>query len=459
MAFRSNPSVLWREGMFLCPQHLQAFSRELGDRIHAASSIGAPGDWGLVSLEVDEQALERDTFRLVECTVVFPDGTLASVPSNATVPQRDFAEFFKDATLDVTLGLAAIRPGVGGLGENGSAEAARFRADSSTIFDENISSAERELDFKVLQLRLFFGDEDRSGFECVPLARLVRKGKPEAVSALSETYIPPILACKASHVLVREIDEVADLLLAQARDLASRIPQTAMLSSVEKGADVAAFVKLQAVNQCAPGLDVVRSVPELHPFHAYLRLVEAAGSLAIFGETRTVATLEPYRHDDLDACFHRVIDVVRELIPSDISVPYDSEPFREDPQQPGLLVAEVSRDWLSQERGFFVGIRVEERPDNFDQLALDGLKLVDQESFEDVLQGVVGGIPVERVRTPPLAFPKHDDRGKEIAYFRIASEAAPAKWANVEADRRLLIVRADPAVRAWEFALFVELRS
>ncbi|MFT5731511.1 MAG: type VI secretion system protein ImpJ, partial [Planctomycetota bacterium] len=273
--------------MFLSPQHLQAFSREVTDRIHASESIGSPGDWGLVSLSIDEEALRRDTFRVLGAVAVFRDGCLASFPANATVGQRDFAEFFVDPTLDVSLGIPAIRPGVGGLSENGSLESARYHGQAATVFDENLSSAEREVDFKLLQARLFFGDEDRSGFECIKIARLVRKGKPEAYSALSPTYIPPVLCASASPVLANELAEIADQLVAQSRDLAARIPQTTLLASVEKGADVAAFVKLQAVNQCVPGAQLIRRLPELHPFQAYLQLIQAVGSLSIFSDSRT----------------------------------------------------------------------------------------------------------------------------------------------------------------------------
>lgn len=459
MAFQARPSILWREGMFLCPQHLQAHSREIDDRIHAAESIGSPGDWGLISIELDEEALRRDTFQFVAGDVLFPDGTLASFPSNATVAQRDFAEFFVDQELDVFLGILAVRPGANGLSEAGQDESARYstryRAQTSVVFDENLTSAERELDFKVLQARVFFGDEDRSGYESIQIARLVRRGRPESYSALSETYIPTILACKASAVLVRELNEVADQLVAQARDLAARIPQTTLLASVEKGADVAAFVKLQAVNQCVPGLDLARRLLDLHPFHAYMQLVQAVGSLAIFGESRTVPDLVPYQHDDLDACFRRAFDVVRDLIPREVSVPYDSEPFKEDASQPGLLVCDIPANWVRNGGLVFLGVKPSVPHEKALSLAPSALKLTAQEELDNVLIGVTGGIELEHVRMPPLSFPKDD-----LIYYRISSEGTSRDaWLKIAESERALLVRTDPSTADWEFGMYVELRE
>ncbi len=455
MAIQVKPSVLWREGMFLCPQHLQAFSREVSDRIHASETLGSPGAWGLVSLAVDEDALRRDTFKVIDAVAVFRDGGLASVPENTTIGQRDFAEFFVGQSLEVSLGIPAVRPGVASLTDDGQDESARYRSQSLNVYDENVSSSERDLDFRLLQARLFFGDEDRTGFDCLPIARLVRKGRPETYSALSPTYIPPVLSTGASRVLSTALNEIADQLISQARDLAARIPQTAALSSVEKGADVAAFVKLQAVNQCIPGLNLTRSLPTLHPFQAYLQLCQAVGSLSIFADSRTVPELPKYAHDDLDACFNRVFEIIRDLIPQEVSVPYDTESFKDDPDRAGLLVCEIPANWLEGSSRLFLGVRPDETRDDVASLVKSAVKLTAEQNLDNVLIGVTEGIELEHVRMPPLSFPKDG-----LEYFAVSTEGASRDaWLQVTESGRALLVRADPAIAAWEFGIYAELRG
>lgn len=450
----TEPEVLWREGMFLCPQHMQSFARQLDARIHAAQVLGSVGGFGLVRVEIDEESLPRDVFRLVSGTVVFQDGTLAVFPANARVDQREFAEFFQAAELDVFLGIPARRKGVPELGEAGDPRA-RFHAEVVEVHDENLKDEPRDLEVRILHGRLFFGDEDRSGFEVVPLARLVRKGKPVAVSALSETFVPPVLACGGSPVLVRRLRALADAVRAQARDLAARIPNTTGLSSVERGADVAGFVKLQAVNQCVAVLDQVARLPDAHPFAAYMAVVQAAGNLAIFGAERVVPDLPPYAHGDLDGCFRAVVDCVQSLIPAEVSVPYDTVPFREEPMRQGFFTCEIPAEWLERRPLLFVAVELAKPAEEVVDLVATGVKLLAESDLERVLQGVVPGVQLDHVRTPPLAFPKRPD----LHFFAVRVDGpSSAGWKKIEDARQAVILTALGGLGA-AFHMYVELRG
>jgi predicted component of type VI protein secretion system len=185
-------SVLWREGMFLFPQHLQAFGREVQARLQAAASLGLVGDWGVLELEVDEDALRADAFGVRRAVVVFRDGSLGCFPGNAIVETREFAEHFKGPQLDVYLGVPAVQAGVPQIGADNGRHY-RYTVLRDEVPDENDREARREMEFRELRGRLFFGDEDRSGFDSVPLARLARVGEPKARSVLSPSFVPPVL--------------------------------------------------------------------------------------------------------------------------------------------------------------------------------------------------------------------------------------------------------------------------
>lgn len=448
----TEPEILWREGMFLCPQHLQSFARWTEARIHAAEESGSPGAYGILRVAIDEEALQRDVFRLTACDLRLRDGTEISVPARAQVEQREFAEFFTGAQLEVFLGVPARRPGVPALGEPGDPRA-RFHAAVAEVHDENLKEGPRELEVRVLHARLFFGAEERSGFECVPLARLVRKGKPVAVSALSDTFIPPLLACSGSAALMRRLKELADAVRAQSRDLASRIPNTTGLSSVEKGADLAGFVKLQAVNQCVAVLEQLARLPALHPFHVYLALVQAVGNLSIFGAERVVPELPIYDHGDLDRCFGGVVAAVQALIPAEVSVPYDVQPFQEDPLRQGFYHCEIPRDWLQAKPLFYLGVQLGKAADEVAGLVETGVKLLAEADLERVLQGVVPGVLLAPVRTPPLAFPKRAD----LHYFKVSTEGDSRQgWLEIEKSGTAVLLTALGGLGA-KFQLYVEL--
>jgi predicted component of type VI protein secretion system len=135
-------SVLWREGMFLFPQHLQAFGREVQARLQAAASLGLVGDWGVLELEVDEDALRADAFGVRRAVVVFRDGSLGCFPGNAIVETREFAEHFKGPQLDVYLGVPAVQAGVPQIGADNGRHY-RYTVLRDEVPDENDREARR----------------------------------------------------------------------------------------------------------------------------------------------------------------------------------------------------------------------------------------------------------------------------------------------------------------------------
>ena len=454
MPVNQSPSVLWREGMFLCPQHLQAFHRELEGRIHTGEVLGRPGGWGILSLSIDGEALERDVLRIAECRAVFRDGTLAAFPENSVVAQREFTDSLKGTTLDVHLGIPAHQPGVSELDD--STGKARYQATFQNSYDANRTNEARDIEFRILQGRLFFGDEDRSGHETIPIARIERRGRPVAVSVLSEVFVPPLLECGGSGALMKRLIELAEAVRAQSRDLAARIPNTTALSSVEKGADIAGFVKLQAVNQTVAQMEQMTRVPELHPYEAYMTLVQAVGNLAIFGSDRMVPKLPAYDHNDLEAGFGRLIETVHSLIPAEVTVPYDTIAFQKDPVREGFFLCDVPAEWFEKNPLIFLGVELAKPAEDVVRLVGTGLKLLAESDLDRVLQGVVPGIQIEHVRTAPLAFPKRPD----LHFFRIDSEGdSRAAWLKVVEAEQAVVLSALGAEGDVGLHLYAELRG
>lgn len=448
-------SVLWREGMFLCPQHMQAFSREVAGRIAAGESVGHPGAHGLLSLVVDAEALKRDVFRIQEAAMVFRDGTLLALPHNAAVPQREFAEFFTGPDLTVWLGVPAVEPNVPQVGDDAERRY-RYTVRVDGVFDENMRDATRELEFRQLAGHLFFGDEDRSGYECVPIARLIRAGKPEPKSALSPTWIPPLLRCGAVPAMAALLGDLATRARAQARDLAATLPDFSRLASVDSATDLTGIVKLQAVNRSVAVLEQLSRCADVHPFDAYLELVRVVGELAIFGADRTAPDLPAYDHQALDACFATTGDAVRGLLGAQVAVPYDVVQFEADTAQDGVFYAALPQEWLVGKPLFYLGVQMDQPQERVAELVAAAVKLLAPADLESVLQGVLPGVALEPVRLPPTSFPKRAG----LHYFRIQTEGESRDyWLHVERARKAMVLSALGEPGRIGYSMFVELRS
>ncbi len=450
MPARVQPSVLWREGMFLYPQHFQAFSREVHARLSLSAGFGLVGDWGVLELTVDEDALAEDLFQVKTATVVFRDGSQGVFPSTAHVEQREFAEHFTGPTLDVYLGVPAAKVGVAQTGEEGAST--RYRVQREEIPDENDRDGRREMEFRQLNAHLFFGDEDRSGFDTVRIARLGRVGSPEARSVLSSSFLPTVLRAGASPVLVSELARLLDKARSQARDLAARMPDVARLGSVDRGTDVQGIFKLQAVNQCVAVLHSLAGQGELHPFDVHRGLLQCAGFLAVFGSGRTVPDLPAYDHANLDAPLRAAIDAVDGLLVAEVAAPYDSTRFEPDAKRPGLFRADVPADWVGRTALFHLAVEMAEDADTVGKMVTSGVKLLPEGDIERVLQGVMPGIELRQERIAPLSFPKMEN----MHYFAVEVEGEGREaWLGILKSRSAVVLSAISPDEI-SFQLFVE---
>ena len=66
--------VVWSEGMFMNPQHLQQADLYHESLLSARLGAMTPYDWGVVEMDVDDKALAAGQFQLLRFFGILPDG-------------------------------------------------------------------------------------------------------------------------------------------------------------------------------------------------------------------------------------------------------------------------------------------------------------------------------------------------------------------------------------------------
>ena len=107
--------VVWREGMFLRPQHFQQQDRYLHHLLESRVNMLRPFDWGVGELELDASQLAKGVLRIARCTGIFDDGTPFEIPlviRDPRLPRRGkINEVVRSIDLAPTLlQLMGIRP-------------------------------------------------------------------------------------------------------------------------------------------------------------------------------------------------------------------------------------------------------------------------------------------------------------------------------------------------------------
>ena len=78
--------VVWGEGLFLQPQHLQQQERYIERLIRSSTAGLVPFGYGLTSLDIDTDLLALGKFALRSASGVMADGTPFSIPGDVDHP-------------------------------------------------------------------------------------------------------------------------------------------------------------------------------------------------------------------------------------------------------------------------------------------------------------------------------------------------------------------------------------
>ncbi len=304
--------VVWTEGLFLQPQHLQQQERYFERLVRTSTGGLRPFAYGLTQLELDTDLLTLGKFAVRAMAGILPDGTPFSVPGDVDHPRPlDLPESARNNI--VYLILPVRQPGAVESAPREQVETvARFALDEHEAVDSNAGyQSTAMVPIGKLRLRYALEGDAREGHAAIGLARVAEVRADKSVQ-LDDSYIPPLLLTSASPVLAGFVTQLQGLLHHRAEALAGRVSETATRGAAE----IADYLMLQLCNRYEPMLThLAGTVGQMHPETFYRVCVSLAGELATFTDSRKrPPAFPPYRHDDLQATFRPVIAALRQAL-------------------------------------------------------------------------------------------------------------------------------------------------
>jgi type VI secretion system protein ImpJ len=297
--------VAWLEGMFLSAQHFQQQDRWVEAQMRGSITPLRPHPWGLTSFSLARELLATGRFAVATAAGVFEDGTPFSIPDEAdTPPPIEMPDSARNVL--VYLAVPARQPGLMEIAENG--EEGRYRPLPFEAYDTHSGATQpAELQVGRLRLRYLLETDDRDGYQCLPIARVIEVSSDRRV-LIDDLWIPPALTCAAVSPLSSALVELAGMLNQRGEALAARLTAVGTKSNTE----VADFLLLQSVNGWQPLLAHFADSGNVHPETLYRVLVRMAGEFATFTDPRRRPNSYPaYSHNDLQRSFAPVIADIR----------------------------------------------------------------------------------------------------------------------------------------------------
>src|SRR5574337_1977805 len=304
-----NNKVVWSEGLFLRPQHLQQQERYLERFVELRAGGLRPYTWGFAELELETDLLAIGKLGIKRARGVFPDGTPFSMPGDDPLPLAlEVENNWRDQTVFLTLPLRSPAQPDSGRPEAPAEKLFRFRVREAEVRDASGSvEGLTVLEVGGLNSRLLPQSQPLEGLAQIPLARIVECRSDRRVQ-LDEAFIASAQSCQGAARLVTFLTELLGLLHQRGEALASRVALT------DRGgaAEIADFLLLQVVNRWQPLVAHLSAAPLIHPEALYRIAVAMAGELATFtAPGKRPPQFPPYRHEALRESFEPVIAALR----------------------------------------------------------------------------------------------------------------------------------------------------
>jgi type VI secretion system protein ImpJ len=389
--------VVWQEGMFLRAQHFQQQDRWLESLVRTRTAALRPHPWGIVEMAIDRELLATGRLAVNSATGVFEDGTPFAIPGETDhPPPLDLPESTRNAV--VYLAAPVRQSGAVEVAANGAD--GRYRLQEFEAFDTHSASPQpAPLQIGRLRLRYMLETEERAGYLCIGLARIIEVAADRRAS-LDERWIPPALLCSGAPPLAGLITEFAGILNQRGEALAGRLtaPGSQGVSAVSD------FLLLQSINRWQKLLAHWGDSGNVHPDELYSVFVQMAGEFATFTEaTKRPNNYPAYRHEDLQRSFAPVVADLRRSLSAVLEQNAIAIPLQE--RRYGVRVGPINDRSILRSSSFVLTVQADVPTETLQRLFPSQVKIGAVEHIRDLVNVAIPGIAVRPLPVAPRQIP------------------------------------------------------
>jgi type VI secretion system protein ImpJ len=431
--------VVWKEGMFMSPQHLQAQDAFHEALLAARVAALEPFPWGVIHLEVDQEALRAGQFQLLSFSGILPDGVpLQFEKGDAEAPPvRPIADQLRPGvkSVEVYLGIPKERDGLESYGSDGNrASAARFLVTERQVADRMAVGSIVPVGFALRNTRLLFGSEPRDDFESMQIAEVTRDALGALV--LEGTFVPPCLRIDASPFVMEGLRKTLQLMLGKAQQLSDARRHRDSTTLEFTPADVTRFLQLSALNGVVPVLNHLAETGDLHPRLLYLHLLAAAGQLSTFAVDVDLLALAKFQYTRLGPTFADLFAKLEGMLVAvarggSFSIPLEVRPG-------GLYVGKLDDERISRAVQFLLAVKSEIAEQQVIEQLPRLSKIASSTEIARIVQAAAPGVPLQVNNRPP---PEVSVRAGTV-YFSLTMD--DPYWKNALRDRAVAIYLPQP---------------
>ena len=395
--------IVWSEGLFLRPQHLQQQDRWTEDLMRAALGAQSLQRHGFRALRLDAAALDAGLLGIEAAEGVMPDGTpftlaetmaeLAPVQVRSGMSGTAFLAIPAERSGAATIDPAHTEPAGG-----------RYRGEYRRVRDTIRGGAEpEEIEVARLAPRLILPGEEVIGHVTLPVAAVDGLDADGHV-LLSEGFVPPALVTSAVPWYATFAQEV----LAGLDRIADAHGQMVLDGT---GASVENLLILELANAARPRVAHLVSQDLHHPSDWFMELAGLAGRMATFGSSsRRLTELPAYDHTKPGAALTALADTLRSLILSLRYVEPKSRPLKVSRHSDNVWTVRIDNPEILKTSRIVLCIGGDMSEEMLRRTFVEQATVGAADDFDNLWKIKLRGIPLKPLHSQPREIPYNGDR-------------------------------------------------
>ncbi len=416
--------VIWKDGLFVLPQHFQQFERYLLNLVQQTNAVAMPLMYGFASCSLDVNLLSKGKFALTEALGIMSDGTPFCIPLNNRVPAiRSVEEHFshQKTHLDVYLTLPLAQSGRPICSDSSSSDI-RYKTEVETIIDEVSGSTTEEIEIGKCNFSVRFEGESLDAVSSLRIARLKRTVNDGII--IDESVSPAAVLIGASNGYMKKFGALLAELHVKSSELLKGRKQLSNIFSISTPEQIANQFLLTILTTHIPLLDhFYQRASQVHPYTVYCQVGQLAGALQAFGQDNEISPLPSYDHDDPCHSLEIMHSSIRAILMSDYSSGCIQIPIERTADATYLSVINDTSQLLQCE--FYLGLSADASHETIINTVRRSIKMTSRDELSRLTIGALPGLRLEPVNPPAELATK-----KDYLYFNLIREGT--HWQKIQ---------------------------
>jgi type VI secretion system protein ImpJ len=392
--------VIWREGLFIRPQHFQQNDRYYTNELRTRTYQARPNNWGFFNLKIDEHLLSTGKIILESASGIMPDGTLFDI---TTREENNLTLSIKPTDTNKYVFLALplfIQDSDDVHFEDQKNLLTRYKSQTLSSVPNTNAGESSNSDILTAQhnFKLLLEDDLNDGYVNIKIAKIGAVSTSGIVS-LDETFLASFLHLNSSKYLLSKVNELTSMLTYRAEKLAEKISD-----SVLQATELGDYLMLQLLNKTESKFHFLLTQDKVHPDDLYLELTTLASELAVFmKKEKRLLKQFTYNHADQSNSFDDILDELKSMLA--MVLEQNSISLAIEKRKYGIYIAPVKDKEILKNSSFVFAVTADISSVKIKEVLMTSLKIGTIETIKNLVNYHLVGFKIKPLSTPPKEIP------------------------------------------------------